>query len=159
MNTFRCVPVDTETAERFRHTGLDDNGNALRRITASSEGGFPCRHCLQCAAPGETMLLGSYNLTGPCGIYWTPSPIFLHADACARFASRNEIAPIVRLNTLVSVRVYDGQDQCIYDLGEVCSGNAVDAPLERALADTRTAFVNIHTARPGCLLSRVERSC
>jgi hypothetical protein len=26
-----------------------------------------------------------------------------------------------------------------------------------ALGDARCAFVNIHTARPGCLLSRVER--
>ena len=33
----------------------------------------------------------------------------------------------------------------------------IDAPLLRALGDPRTAFVNVHTARPGCLLSRVER--
>jgi Protein of unknown function (DUF1203) len=42
-------------------------------------------------------------------------------------------------------------------LGQVCPGGDVDAPLERALGDARCAFVNIHTARPGCLLSRVER--
>jgi hypothetical protein len=38
---------------------------------------------------------------------------------------------------------------CLYDLGHVCSGAEVDAPLDRALADPRTAFVNIHTAPPG----------
>ena len=43
------------------------------------------------------------------------------------------------------------------DLGQVCEGTDVDAPLRRALADARTAFVNIHTAKPGCLLCRVER--
>ena len=31
-------------------------------------------------------------------------------------------------------------------------------PLARALGDPRTAFVNVHTARPGCLLARVERT-
>ena len=31
------------------------------------------------------------------------------------------------------------------------------APLTRALDDPRTRFVNIHTARPGCLLAAVER--
>jgi hypothetical protein len=158
MTAFRCVPIETETAGRFRLTGIDDNGNVLRRVVASGSGGFPCRHCLRCASPGETMLLGSYNLPRPRGIYWTPSPIWLHADPCERFAADNEIAPIVRANPLVSVRAYDGADQCLYDLGEVCPGEEVAAPLARALGDGRTAFVNIHTARPGCLLVHVERA-
>jgi Protein of unknown function (DUF1203) len=158
MTAFRCIPIDTEIAERFRRTGVDDNGNTLRRIDATTAGGFPCRHCLRCADPGETMLLGSYNMPRPRGIYWTPSPIFVHAEPCPRFAAEDEVAPIVRSNALVSVRAYDNADQCIYDLGQVCAGEDVDAPLARALSDSRTDFVNIHTARPGCLLSRVERT-
>lgn len=157
MTAFQCIPLETTTADRFRRTGLDDNGNVLRRILASPGGSFPCRHCLRSAAPGEAVVLGSYNLPRPSGIYWTPSPIFLHAEACPRFTAENEIAPIIRSNPLVSVRAYDAEDQCLYDLGQVCSGEQADAPLRRALADSRTAFVNIHTARPGCLLSRVER--
>ncbi len=157
MTAFQCVPIDTATAERFRRTGMDDNGNTLRRMTATSADGFPCRHCLRLAVPGQVMLLGSYNLPRPLGIYWTPSPIFLHADGCPRSEARNEIAPIIRRNALVSVRAYDAADQCIYDLGHVGAGEDIDAPLQRALADARTAFVNVHTARPGCLLARVER--
>jgi hypothetical protein len=158
MTRFQCIPIDTAIADRFRRTGLDDNGNTLRRVVATPEGGCPCRHCLRYAAAGETVLLGSYNLPRPRGIYWTPSPIFVHAEACPRFDAENEVAPIVRANALVSVRAYDNADQCIYDLGQVCSGEDVDAPLARALGDARTAFVNIHTARPGCLLARVERT-
>lgn len=157
MTAFQCLPITTETAERFRRTSLDDAGNEVRQIVAVETGGFPCRHCLRLAAAGETVLLGSYNLPRPRGIYWTPSPIFLHAENCARFALVNEVAPIVRANGLVSVRAYDAEDQCVYDVGQVCSGAEVDAPLERALDDARTVFVNIHTARPGCLLARVER--
>ncbi|WP_281276995.1 DUF1203 domain-containing protein [Methylobacterium radiodurans] len=63
----------------------------------------------------------------------------------------------MRANPLVSVRAYDADHQCIYDLGQVCSGEDVDDPLQRAFNDSRTMFVNIHTARPGCLLSLVER--
>ncbi len=158
MTHFRCVPIPTETADRFRQTGMDDNGNALRRVEASDAGGFSCRHCLRFAEPGETLLLGSYNLSRPLGIYWTPSPIFLHADACARFMSENTVAPIIKHGALISVRAYDEADQCLYDLGQVCAGAEVNAPLAYALADPRTAFVNVHTARPGCLLSRVERA-
>lgn len=158
MTAFRCLPIETAIADRFRRTGLDDNGNTLRQIVAAPGGNYPCRHCLCSAVAGETVLLGSYNLPRPRGIYWTPSPIFVHAEACPRFAAANEVAPIVRTNALVSVRAYDGADQCIYDLGQVCAGEEVDGPLGRALGDARTAFVNIHTARPGCLLARVERT-
>ncbi|GJD61791.1 DUF1203 domain-containing protein [Methylobacterium frigidaeris] len=157
MTAFRCIPIATETADRFRATGMDDRGNPLRRVVATPGGGFPCRHCLRLAEPGEHMLLGSYDLPKPLGIYWTPSPIFLHEADCPRAESVGEVAPIVRANPLVSVRAYDAQHQCLYDLGQVCAGSEVDAPLARALDDPRTAFVNIHTARPGCLLARVER--
>jgi hypothetical protein len=103
------------------------------------------------------MLLGSYDFGRPRGIYWAPSPIFLHAQSCRSFAAADVVAPILRANTLVSVRAYDAEDLCLYDLGHVCPGAEIDAPLLRALGDPRTAFVNVHTARPGCLLSRVER--
>jgi hypothetical protein len=149
--------MPTETADRFRRTGLDDRGNTLRRMEATADGMFPCRHCLRRGAPGEMMLLGSYDLPGPLGIYWTPSPIFVHAAACARYTAADEVAPIVRGNPLISVRVYDRDDQCVYDLGHVGPGADVDAPLHHALSDPRTAFLNIHTARPGCMLCRVER--
>ena len=157
MTAFQCIPIPTGTAERFRSTGQDDNGNTLRRVVAEGGGGAPCRHCLRFGTAGETMLLGSYNLPRPRGIYWTPSPIFVHADGCPQFAAPGIVAPVIAEGALVSVRAYDAADQCIYDLGQVCSGAEVDAPLARALDDARTAFVNVHTARPGCLLSRIER--
>lgn len=74
MTRFRCLPMGTGTAARFRRTLRDDADNALRRVEATRAGGFPCRHCLRCAEPGDTMLLASYNLPRPRGIYWTPSP-------------------------------------------------------------------------------------
>jgi hypothetical protein len=156
MTAFTCIPIPTETAERFRRTGIDDNANPLRRMVATAEGGFPCRHCLRLARPGEAVLLGSFNLPRPLGIYWTPSPIFLHETECPRANAPGEVAEIIRRNPLISVRAYDTNDQCIYELGHVGPGETVDAPLDRALEDSRTAFVNVHTARPGCLLARVE---
>ncbi len=156
MTRFQCVPIPTDTATRFRCTGLDDRSNQLRRMTATEGGAFPCRHCLQMGRPGEVMLLGSYDLPRPLGIYWTPSPIFIHERDCSRFGSSDGIAPIVRENPLVSIRAYDAADQCLYDLGHVCAGRDIATALERALNDPRTAFVNIHTARPGCLLAMVQ---
>jgi hypothetical protein len=153
---FRCIPIATATAEQFRTTGLDDNGNLLRRRQPASDSRCPCRHCLGYAQDGQSMLLGSYNLLRPRGVYWTPSPIFVHDERCPRYDRVNHIPDIVR-GALVSVRAYDSEDQCLYDLGHVSDGTEVDDALLRALADRRTDFVNIHTAKPGCMLCRVER--
>jgi hypothetical protein len=158
MTHFRCLPIPAETAARWRATGQDDRGNPLLRRTVEGSD-FPCRHCLRLGQAGQAMLLGSYDLPRPRGVYWTPSPIFLHAEAadCTPFAAEDEIAPIVLANALVSVRAYDADDLCLYDLGRVVEGEAVAAPLARALADPRTHHLNIHTARPGCLLTAVEK--
>jgi hypothetical protein len=156
MTAFRCLPIPTATAERWRATGQDDRGNALIRRVADGPG-FPCRHCLALARPGEAMLLGSFNLERPQGVYWTPSPIFLHAEPCPAFAAPNQLAETVRQNPLVSLRCYDAAGLVLYDLGLVLDGAEAEAPLRQRLADPRTAFVNIHTARPGCLLAVVER--
>ncbi len=157
MPGFRCIAMPTETARRFRETGRDDRGGRiLHRIPDTA--GAPCRHCLQPGLAGEAMLLGSWDLPRPQGIYWTPSPIFLHARDCSRFEAENAIAPTVLANGIVSVRSYDDDQMCLYDLGQVCAGAEVEAPLLRALADPRTRFVNIHTARPGCWLAGVERT-
>jgi hypothetical protein len=154
MIAYRCIPMPTEIAERFRQTGQDDGGNSLRLVRADS--GSPCRHCLQDAAAGDGLLLGSYHFGNPQGIYWAPSPVWVHAEPCPRFEQSDTVPEIVR-NRLVSVRAYDSQDQMIYELGEVCRGTKVEAPLERALGDSRTGYVNIHTAGPGCFLCRAER--
>jgi hypothetical protein len=82
MPRFRCIAIPTETAARFRATGRDDRGAALHCRTVDGPG-FPCRHCLRLGEPGEEMLLGSYSLPRPAGVYWTPSPIFLHARDCS----------------------------------------------------------------------------
>jgi len=94
----------------------------------------------------------------PRGIYWTPSPIFVHAHACERFAATGAIAPIaLDAGTVVSVRSYDAEEMCLYDLGRVCTGPEVAEPLARVLADPRAQTINLHTARPGCFLLTVQR--
>jgi hypothetical protein len=156
MTHFRCTPIPTDTAARWRETGRDDRGAALIRRIAEGPG-FPCRHCLTLAEAGDAMLLGSYAVPKPQGVYAAPSPIFLHEKPCPAFAAQDALAPIVDANSLVSLRSYDEAGMCLYDLGVVLPGDAAGPALARALADPRAAHVNIHTARPGCLLTIVEK--
>ena len=158
MPRFRCIAMPSTTAARFRATGHDDRGNPVLRRTVTEDGAAPCRQCLRYGRVGEAMLLGSFDLPRPLGVYWTPSPVFLHAEPCPRFEAVDEIAPTaLGPTTLVSVRAYDAGQMCLYDLGRVAPGPEVAGPLAAALDDPRTAFVNLHTARPGCWLAGVER--
>lgn len=155
MTSFRCEPIATATADAFRRNRRDDRGNDIR-VFANAAGGLPCRHCLGEAAVGEEVLLGSYDLPRPLGLYWTPSPIFVHTAACRRYDLVDHVPDIVA-KRLVSLRAYGADDMVIYDLGVVTEGHDAQVPLERILADERCAYVNIHTAKPGCMLCRVVR--
>lgn len=157
MSEFYCLPVPSGVAQRFRSTGKDDNGNEVREVISTGGEEFPCRHCLCFGDVGETMLLGSYNLPKPLGIYWSASPIFIHQRDCSRADALNAVAPIVQKDSLVSIRAYDGAHQCLYELGTVCPGMSAQASINRAFADHRTAFLNVHTVGPGCLLTLIER--
>lgn len=156
MSRFRCVPMDTESARRFRATRRDDRGGPVHERVVDGPG-FPCRHCLRLGTPGEAMLLASWDLPLPQGPYWTPSPIFLHAQDCAGAEPADALPETVTANPIISLRHYDADGMCLYDLGLVLPGMEAEAPLRERLADPRVAFVNIHTARPGCWLARVER--
>jgi hypothetical protein len=156
--SFRCISMDTAVAERFRQTGKDDADEALHRVTVRSMPGgglSPCRHCLSPIEDGRDALLGSYHLERPLGAYWTPSPIFVHADSCARFDKARTLPEFMR-GIPLSVRAYDADDQMVYDLSGLASGAEADAMIERGLADGRARYANIHTAKFGCFLCRVE---
>jgi hypothetical protein len=161
MPHFRSIPMPAETAARWRETGVDDFGQALiPRVVEDAPGGtgYPCRQSLRYGEPGEVMLLGSFRLPRPLGVYWTPSPVFIRAEPCETFCTPDVIPPTATgPDSLLSVRAYDADDLCLYDLGQVARGPEIETPLMRALADPRTKFVNIHTARPGCWIAGVER--
>ena len=148
--------MDADSAARFRATHRDDRGGAVH-VRPVDGPGFPCRACLRLGQPGETMLLASWDLPLPQGPYWTPSPVFLHAQACPHTVLEDRLPETVTVDTLVSLRHYDAEGLCLYDLGVVLDGQGAEPALRERLADKRVAFVNIHTARPGCWLARVEK--
>lgn len=156
MTRFRCLPIDPAAAERFRATRRDDRGGPV--LARPVEGpGYPCRQCLRLGRAGETMLLASWDLPVPQGPYWTPSPVFIHAEDCGAARIEDRLPETVTTaDTIVSLRHYDAAGMCLYDLGVVASGEEAEAALRARIGDPRVAYVNIHTARPGCWLTRVE---
>jgi len=91
------------------------------------------------------------------GAHTVPSE-FESAREYVEFVVEDVLPETVTANALISLRSYDAAGLCLYDLGVVLDGARAEAPLRRALDDPRTAFVNIHTARPGCWLAGAERA-
>ena len=148
--------MDPDAALRFRTSGRDDRGGPvhLRQVDGP---GYPCRACLRLGKPGEAMLLASWDLPLPQGPYWTPSPVFLHAHDCGGAVLEDALPETVLVNSIISLRHYDAAYMCLYDLGIVVPGEEAEAALRARLDDPRVAYINIHTARPGCWLTRVEK--
>ena len=158
MPLFKFEAIDSLWVNNLRLSLIDDgNNNVLHRV-ADEPSDYPCRHCLKYAKIGEKLLLASYHIPKPQGVYWSASPVFIHLDKCERYNNDDQIPQILIDSPIMSVRVYDANDLCLYDLGILTSGDKLHNDLTHIFKDPRVCFVNIHTTKPGCMLTRVVRA-
>jgi len=153
--TFRCIAIRTDEAVRLRRATIDDFGHAIQRLDLDRT--YPCRHCLREASGKTGMLLLSYQTPEPKSVYGQPTAVFLCAGDCERFERSDTIPDIVR-NRLVSLRAFRGDGMMIYDANELVEADGHDAAVRRIFARDDVAYINAHTAKPGCLLCHIERA-
>ena len=149
---FRVVPLHTEIAEAARHAaeaGAQDHGV----VTADSPNGYPCRHCLRWAQPGERMILFPYAAIPAGRPYSETGPIFVHAKRCERFSATNEFPTEFRKGR--SIRAYDARQNIIG--AEVVNGSEPEAIIEKFLQKPETAFVHVRSASHGCYTMEIQR--
>jgi hypothetical protein len=148
---FRVVPLRTEIAEAARgaaKSGAPDH--AL--VIADSPNGYPCRHCLRWAQPGEQMILFPFAAIASGHPYSETGPIFVHAEACERYSTTDKYPAEFRKGR--SVRAYDSQQNII--AAEVVNGNQPEAIIEKFLQKPETAFVHVRSASHGCYTMEIE---
>ena len=149
---FRVVPLSTEIAEAARrNAAAGASGHAV--VTAGSPRGYPCRHCLRGAQPGERMILFPYAAIAPGRPYSESGPIFVHAEPCERYAATHEFPPEFRKGRVL--RAYNSQHDII--AAEVANGEGPEAVIERFLQKPETAFVHVRSASHGCYTMEIER--
>ncbi|KAI0022821.1 hypothetical protein F4780DRAFT_137261 [Xylariomycetidae sp. FL0641] len=136
---------------------LDGRYNNQPSVPQTPSGPVPCRRCLRDSAPGEPMLLASYDaFLGPSP-YRGATAIYLHA------AEEGDCAPAtatagaqLRSHGPLAVRTFDAEHMLVG--AEIVEGDAVVAALERMLrADGGAAYAHLHFAVPGCFAVRVDR--
>ena len=149
---FQIVPLATEVAEAARRAaaaGASDHGVVI----ADSPNGFPCRHCLRWARPGERVILFPYAAIPPGHPYSESGPIFVHAEPCERYNATRKYPADFRNGR--AFRAYNAN----YDMidAEVANGSEPEAVIEKLLQNPETAFVHARSVTRGCYTFGVER--
>src|SRR3982750_346919 len=92
---FRIVPLASAVADAARQAvAAGARDHAL--VTVDSPSGYPCRHCLRWAEPGERVILFPFASLEPGRPYSESGPIFVHEEACARYSSTDQFPPDFR---------------------------------------------------------------
>ena len=151
-SNFRIVPLHTEIAEAARAAaagGAPDHAV----VTADSPRGYPCRHCLRWAQPGERMILFPFAAIAPGRPYSESGPIFVHAEMCERYGATEEFPAAFREGR--AIRAYNSRHDLI--AAEVANGAGPEAVIERFLQKPETAFVHVRSVSHGCYTMEIER--
>lgn len=137
---------------------LDDAtlaGLAAHRTIADDATGFACRVSLAHAAPGEELMLLSFEHQGAHSPYRATGPIFVRKAAITQFDEINQIPEPVR-SRLLSVRAYDSESLIVE--ADVVDGKEIESLMEKFFAQQDVAYLHIHYARRGCFACRVDRT-
>ena len=149
---FRIVPLATEIAETARRvaaSGAPDHAV----ITVDSPRGYPCRHCLRWAQPGEQVILFPFAAIPAGRPYSESGPIFVHADPCERYSATGEFPADFRNGRVM--RAYNSKNNMID--AEVVNGTEPEAIIEKLLQNPETAFVDARSVTRGCYTFRIQR--
>jgi Protein of unknown function (DUF1203) len=149
-SNFRIVPLATEvtaTARRMAASAAPDHV----MVVANAPNGFPCRHCLRYARPGERMILFPYAAIPAGHSYSESGPIFVHAEPCERYGPTDEFPTDFRKGRVM--RAYNSNYDMIH--AEVVNGSAPEAIIEKLLQKPETAFVDTRSVTHGCYTFRI----
>ena len=143
-------------AENFNHLfALDDAElaalGAVRRTAAHPA---PCRVSLTDATPGDEVILVNYEHHAVDSPYRMRFAIYVRQGE-KTYSEIDEVPQQLRTRTL-AVRSFDA-DGMMVDR-ELAEGTAIEAAIDRLLADPRAAYLHVHFAAPGCYAARVERA-
>ena len=149
---FRVVPLNSEIAEEARRkaqAGAPDHAI----VEVDSPTGYPCRHCLQWVQPSEHVVLFPYASIPAGRPYSESGPIFVHAEACERYAATDKYPENFRSQRVL--RAYDANDDMIDAL--VVSDDQPEAVIEHLFQNPQTSFLQARSVTRGCYTFKIER--
>ncbi|RKE85016.1 DUF1203 domain-containing protein [Rhizobium sp. AG855] len=150
----RFVAIGEHEASAYRAGAADAYGLAPERRV--SPGGYPCRHCLNEIGAGEDYLTLAYRPFPTLQPYAETGPIFLHGQACPRYAAAEILPPMLSGPDYI-VRGYGADDRIVYGTGAVTPTAEIAGRAASLLTDPKIAYVHVRSARNNCYQCRIER--
>ena len=147
--------ISTQEARAHQAGALDAFGCPPERQI--SDGGLPCRHCLEDVAAGDEALLLAYRPFGAVQAYAEAGPIFLHAGPCQRRADSGEPPAALLRRQRAIVRGYTAGERITEGTGAVVETARVAAAAAALLERPEVAFVHVRSATNNCFWCRVDR--
>jgi hypothetical protein len=116
--------------------------------------GYPCRHCLRWAEPGEQLVLFPYPSIPMGRPYSETGPIFVHAQSCPRYEATAQYPADFRSGRVI--RAYNARQDMI--AAEAIGTSDPETLIEKLLANPETEFLQARSADRGCYTFGIIRA-
>ena len=124
-----------------------------RRVTATSDRGFPCRISLQDARAGEALILLHHTSHDVATPYRSAYAIYVRPDVKAA-SYRDELPPVFEGRPL-ALRAFDSQG--MLQIARLAGPGEADGAIRDLFADAGISYIDAHNAAHGCFAARIER--
>jgi hypothetical protein len=152
------APIPQSFLDRARSEGIDDLGQAVKRLVA--EGGEPCRDVLRRAKAGEELILASFTPFSKSGPYKEYGPIFVLAHDGSESVRRDALppagAPANYLCEQFVIRAYSPEEEIVDAV--MVSAAVLEETVDRFFQSPGSAFLHARFPTYGCFAMRIDRA-
>ncbi len=153
--SIRFVPLETSIVRALQEGHSDANGQTPER-QISTGSGVPCRHCLDQVKEGEPYLILAHRPFPEPQPYAELGPIFLHADACARYQASEKLPPMLASPQYL-IRGYSAGHRIVYGSGRIVPTATIPDAATDMLRDERISYIHVRSASNNCYQCRIDR--
>jgi hypothetical protein len=172
MSCFATVAAEQEFAMPLHFSGMpsdlaaalragapDANGQPPERRISDGDG-VPCRHCLKLVGKDEPYLVLAYRPFPEPQPYAEVGPVFIHAEACAAYATHEKLPERERtgIGTGRILRGYGADNRIVFGTGVVVKNEEIEEKAEAILARNDVAYVHMRSATNNCFTLRIDRA-
>jgi Protein of unknown function (DUF1203) len=146
-------------AEKFRHLfELSEEElaaqDAVRRIADARSPGYPCRISLTDSRKGDELLLVNYEHHPVDSPYRMRFAIYVRRGE-ETYDAVDQIPEQLRIRQL-AVRSFDSDGMMVG--WELVDGRRLEGAIKRLFAESKSKYLHVHYAAPGCYAARIDRA-
>jgi hypothetical protein len=155
MTATRIVAIPTKVADAVRLTmRAPIYGFPAHAEVATDDA--PCRHCLRTFIAGkDRRILFTYDRFTGVESLPQPGPIYVHAEACKRYAEQNGFPEELR-GSPRTLEAY-GRGRHLLAQEHVSNGN-FEPIIEKLFASPEVDYLQVNSTTAGCFTFRIERA-